>query len=349
MKNFHGGRIYDKSVEVDFSINVNPLGMPDRVKQSIVDNIDNFEVYPDSECLELRQKIATMERVPFENIVCGNGADDLIFRISHVLKPKRCLLLAPTFSDYETSLEGCEVTYYRLREDMDFKVQNDILDHLHDVDVFYLCNPNNPTGTLLDDHLYKLIADRCATENITLIVDECFLDFTLNGKTFKPYLSQNLDLIILKAFTKTYAMAGIRLGYAMFSRVSTCEKVARCGQSWGVSTVAQVCGLSALQTTDYLKLTREYIQQEKDYLLSNFERLNLKFYPTDTNYILVKTPVDLYSKLLDQKILIRPCANYIGLDETYFRLAIKRHSDNVRLVNALENIFLHKIGGGSFE
>lgn len=339
MINQHGGEIYNKSIKLDFSININPLGMPDRVKQSIIDNVDNFEIYPDTQCIELRKKLSKVEGVPFENIVCGNGADDLIFRIGQSLRPRNALMLSPTFSEYEKSLEDCRVKYYPLREEFNFKIQHDILEYISNVDVMYLCNPNNPTGILIDDSIFNLIVDRCIKENVTLIVDECFLDFTTNGKSFKRYLNSNINLIILKAFTKIFSMAGIRLGYALCSNSKICERISNCGQSWSVSTVAQVCGVSALDCIDYFSKTREYIKTEKEFLTSNFKSLDLKYYPSDANYILVKSSIDLYSKLLGESILIRECSNYVGLDNSYFRIAIKRHQDNIILIDTLKKIF----------
>lgn len=338
MKNYHGGRVYDKNIKLDFSININPLGMPSVVKQSIIDNVDNFEIYPDTDCLKLRKKLSKIENVPFENIVCGNGADDLIFRISKAIKSNRALLLSPTFSEYEKSLEDCIIKYYPLKNTLDFKIQPDILDYIHNIDIMYLCNPNNPTGTLIDDNLFDLIVDKCIHENITLIVDECFLDFTIHGKSFKRYLNKNINLIILKAFTKIYSMAGIRLGYALCSTSDLCNKIFSCGQSWSVSSVAQICGLSALDCSNYIQDTKTYIQKEREFLISNLKRLNIKYYPTTTNYILLQSSLDLYSLLLNYGILIRNCSNYVGLDKSYFRIAIKKHSENIILINTLEKI-----------
>lgn len=346
MKNSHGGEIYNKNIKIDFSININPLGMPTTVKNSIIQNVDNFEIYPDTECLELRKKISLIEKVPFENIVCGNGADDLIFRIASALTPNKALILSPTFSEYEKSLMDCKIKRYTLKSKYNFKIQSDILDYISNIDIMYLCNPNNPTGVLLDSNLYSSIVDKCIKENVTLIVDECFLDFTMNGKSFKEYLSLDVNLIILKAFTKIYSMAGIRLGYALCSNTDLCEKIFNSGQSWSVSTVAQICGLSALDCTEYIEHTKKYIQTEREFLFSKLKKMNLKFYPTNANYILIQSNLDLYSLLLKEDILIRDCSNYIGLDSSYFRIAIKNHGDNITLVNILEKLL---IGSDSFE
>ncbi len=340
LNSMHGGRIYDKDIDLDFSVNINPLGMPIAVKQSIVDNIDHFETYPDTDCTRLRGALSQWEGVPFENIVCGNGADDIIFRLAKVLHPRKVLLLSPTFSEYERSLEGlgCSIGYYPLDSLQGFAIQESILEYLSSVDVFYLCNPNNPTGALLEPSTMELIVSKCIQEGITLIVDECFLDFVIGGVSFKSYLNSGLNLVIIKAFTKTYSMAGIRLGYAMCSSVALCNALANCGQSWGVSSVAQVCGISALSCLDYVSKTQTYIHTEREYLVENFKALGFKVYPSVANYILVQSPLDLYNLLLPKKILIRDCSNYRGLGKGYYRFAVKSHKDNLTLIQTLERL-----------
>lgn len=333
----HGGRIYNKDIILDFSVNINPLGMPTEVKQSIINNIDTFQTYPDTDCTLLRKKLSQVEEIPFDNIVCGNGADDIIFKIANVLNSKNALIISPTFSEYEKSLK-CNIKYYPLMESNNFRIQSNIMDYLKGVDVFYLCNPNNPTGTLIDTSLMDLIINQCIKNRITLIVDECFLDFVSNGISFKRYFNRNLNLIIIKAFTKIYSMAGIRLGYALVNSSKLCKNIADSGQAWNVSSVAQVCGLSALDCTDYIQRTQEYITQEREYLTNNLKALGFKVYPSMTNYILIQSKLDLYNLLLKNKILIRECSNYRGLDKSYFRIAIKSHKENTILIDNIKSI-----------
>lgn len=333
----HGGRIYNKDITLDFSVNINPLGMPTEVKQSIINNIGTFETYPDTDCTLLRKKLSQVEEIPFDNIVCGNGADDIIFKIANVLNSKNALIISPTFSEYEKSL-NCNIKYYPLMESHNFRIQSNIMDYLKGVDVFYLCNPNNPTGTLIDTSLMDLIINQCIENGITLIVDECFLDFVSNGISFKRYFNRNLNLIIIKAFTKIYSMAGIRLGYALVNGSKLCKNIADSGQAWNVSSVAQVCGLSALDCTDYIQRTQEYITQEREYLTNNLKALGFKVYSSMTNYILIQSKLDLYNLLLKNKILIRECSNYHGLDKSYFRIAVKSHKENTILIDNIKSI-----------
>lgn len=339
---YHGGRVYDKNVQLDFSVNLNPLGMPQAVKNAIVESIDSFQTYPDTECIKLRTKLSQVENVPMDFIVCGNGADDLIFKLGEVLKPKRALVLSPTFAEYERSLH-CEVLHYFLEESQNFAVQNDILDYLSQVDTFYLCNPNNPTGAVLTSHLMDIIVNKCIDKHITLVVDECFLDFVQNGISFKKYLHMDgLRLVIIKAFTKSYSMAGIRLGYLITNDITLRQALFEYGQAWAVSTVAQVCGISALNCEGYIQKTRDYVTTEREYLTQALNSMGgFKVYPSVANYLLVKTfhQVDIYQALLDRRILVRQCNNYLGLDSTYLRFAVKSHEDNLVLVNTLKLLF----------
>jgi threonine-phosphate decarboxylase len=339
----HGGGIYDKDVRLDYSVNLNPLGMPKAIKDAIVESVDSFQTYPDTDCTTLRTKLSQVEGVPIHNVVCGNGADDLIFRLGNVLEPKRVLVLSPTFAEYERSLQcGCEVVRYPLNERYDFTIQDDILDYLPLVDVFYLCNPNNPTGAVVSPHLMDSIVTTCISKGVTLVVDECFLDFVQGGLSFKRYFNtQGLRLVIIKAFTKIYSMAGIRLGYVITNDTALAHNLALCGQAWAVSTVAQVCGVSALGCVDYVLRTRDYVAKERDYLTHTLTTLGeFKVYPSVANYVLVRSihKLDIYQPLLDRHILVRSCGNYHGLDSSYFRFAVKSHRDNVTLTNTLRDV-----------
>ena len=177
----HGGNIYkyDRPL-LDFSANINPLGMPIGVKQAIIDNIDNFERYPDPYCLELTQSIADFYRVNPDFIVCSNGAADLIFRLALLMKPKKALLVSPTFSEYEKALSfvDCNISHHFLLESNDFVLDDSVLDSIDcSFDILFICNPNNPTGISVNRDLMLKIAEKCALCDVFLVIDECFTEF----------------------------------------------------------------------------------------------------------------------------------------------------------------------------
>lgn len=340
----HGGDIYGNKVEIDFSANINPFGMPVGVRQAVERTIDACIHYPDPQCRMLIQAIAEKEQLPSSFILCGNGAADLIFRFALAVKPKKALLIAPSFSEYEDALDivGSEIRYYYLQEEKKFSLQEDFLEKLtEDLDVVFLCNPNNPTGNLIQIELLEKIQQICQEKNIYLFMDECFLDFVINGERFsqKKNLSANPWIFILRAFTKMYGMAGLRLGYGFSANIDLLEKMRRCSQSWSVSTLAQSAGIAALQEQEFVEKTRDYVDRQRRLLLSEFKKINILYLKGSANYIFFKyVEEDLYQLLLERKILIRSCHNYHGLKKGYYRIAIKREEENKKLIQELKKI-----------
>lgn len=336
----HGGQIYDKKVQFDFSANVNPLGLPEKVTKSLAKTLEFSCFYPDDTCATLREAIEKKEKVTKDWIICGNGASDLIFRVVHATKPKKAMVLAPTFSEYEKALESvdCEIQYHLLFEEDKFMLTERILDELHgDLDIIFLCNPNNPVGNLISNDLLEQIIVKCSQENILLILDECFLDFVDDGEKFsgKKYICERKNLFVLKAFTKIYGMAGLRLGYGLCSDEKLLESMALCGPSWNVSTPAQIAGIEALKQQEYIENTKELIKKERAYLYGQLCKLGFHVYQPKANFIFFEAEEELYEKMLAQEILIRPCDNYLGLSKCYYRIAVRSHEENVEFVKAL--------------
>ena len=188
--NPHGGEVYSKAVEIDFSANINPLGTPEAVKEAVRDSLPLLSQYPDPYCRALVGAIAEFEGVPAERVLCGNGAAELIFSLCAALGPKRALLPVPSFSEYRTALEaaGCETEFYFMEQSEDFALTERFLPVLEGFggDMLLLCNPNNPTGQVIDPVLLEEIRDICARKGIFLFIDECFLDLTQGGRGAEP-------------------------------------------------------------------------------------------------------------------------------------------------------------------
>ena len=300
--------------------------------------------YPDPLCRELREALAIHEDINSSNIICGNGAADIIFKITLALKPKKALLIAPTFAEYEEAINlvNGEIIYYNLKEEKDFCIEADILDYItSDLDIMFICNPNNPTGIPMKKGDMFNILEKCKKNNVILVVDECFIDFLIDEEEYSlsSYISQYNNLIILKAFTKIYAMAGIRLGYMMCSNMDIVNKINNIGQPWSVSTVASKCGVAALKEVDYVKKTKEYIKENREYLIRELNSLGYKVFESETNFILFKTKdTNIKDKLEEYGILIRSCSNYRNLNEEYFRIAVKSEKNNKYLINCLKEI-----------
>lgn len=315
--------------------------MPENVKEKLLQNVDEYEKYPDHFCRKLTKKLSEKLNLPAENIVCGNGADDLIYRIIRTVKPKTALIASPCFSEYEKALReiDCNVKYFILQENENFVISDNILNSLsEDVEMLILCSPNNPTGRVLRRDLLKKICEKCAENNTIFICDECFLDFVENGEDFSACNFLNKTTVVLNAFTKIYAMAGLRLGYAAFGDKKLARNVENCGQFWSVSVPAQTAGIAALDNENYISETRNYVKIEREFLEKNLTEIGIKVFPSDANFLLLKSEIPLYDALLRERILIRSCENFKGLGDNFFRIAVRTHDENIALVNALRRV-----------
>ena len=337
----HGGDVYSNEILYDFSANLNPLGMPESVANALKSSVDEWGKYPDHYCRKMTEKIAEHENFSAEKIVCGNGAADLIYRIIQTFKPQKSVICAPSFSEYKKALTefGSKINIYYLSENSDFILDGKILEMLTEsVDMLILCSPNNPTGITIDGKILEMICKKCLEKNIIFLCDECFMDFVKNGEDLSVKNFMNKNIIILKAFTKIYAMAGLRLGYALFGSSENAEKVCKAGQFWSVSTPAQIAGIVALGEKNYIQKTIEIIEKERDFLCNELSKLNFKVYRPEANFILFKCNLPLDEFLLKHKILIRNCANFDGLGENFFRIAVRSHDENIALIEALRRV-----------
>jgi threonine-phosphate decarboxylase len=347
----HGGDIYshkilmDKDREgllLDYSVNTNPLGMPEPVKAALRDHVEEYHRYPDPACRELRAALSRYEGVSEDRICCGNGAADLIFRICLAQKPRRVLVCAPAFSEYEraAALAGGEVTLHRLDQAEGFALTRRYLEDLvPGLDMAFLCNPNNPTGRLIDPGLLAEILRRCRELGILLVMDECFLPFTeapsLALRHAAKAASADPCLVVVKALTKTFSMAGLRLGYAIGPDSAFTAALDGTGQRWSVSTPAQVAACAALGCLPWLEQSREIIATERRYLAEALRELGFTVFDSDANFMLFRSARPLLRGLMERGILIRDCSSFHGLDGSYYRCCVKRREQNELFIAAL--------------
>lgn len=340
--NPHGGDIYGGGVTLDFSANTNPYGTPAGVLNAVTAALPEMHRYPDPYCRSLVDAIAEYEGVERDLILCGNGAAELIYAYCAAVHPKTALELAPTFSEYSLGLRrvGCAVKHYYLTPDNDFALDEHFLYHLEDTapEVVFLCNPNNPTGVLLPPEFLKKVLDFCKSADIRLFIDECFMDLSDGGVSMKPFLRDYPNLFLLKAFTKSYGMAGIRLGYCLCADAKLLTAMAREVQPWNVSSLAQGAGIAALKEQAFLRETKALIQRERPWLQTKLEAFGFRVCPSSANYLLFQGPTDLHVKLKKQGIAIRSCDNYPGLTSGWYRIAVRRHEENEKLIAAIGGI-----------
>ena len=342
--NPHGGEVYTRKIDLDFSANINPYGTPQAVKDAVAGSVDALRCYPDPYCRRLVSAIAEFEGVPEKQVFCGNGAAELIFSCCMALRPKKAMVMSPCFSEYETALKvfGTEVQHYLLKQQDDFALTEEFLPCLEgfDGEMLMLCNPNNPTGQVTERPLMEKILDICCRKGIFLFIDECFLDLTQGGKDFsmKPFLEKTENLLLLKAFTKSYGMAGLRLGYCLSGNETLLKTMGQQVQPWNVSIPAQNAGIAALSQTEFLQKANECIHTQRPLLCEGLQKLGFTVIPSRTNYILFHADRELREPLLEMGIQIRSCANYIGLGEGWYRVAVKLPEENQRLLEALKRL-----------
>ncbi len=348
MKFKHGGdwasfeSEYGKA-PLDFSANISPLGLPEGVRAAALRALETADRYPDPLCRRLRAALSKYHGIPVDRIVCGNGASDLIYRLCRVLKPKRAAVFAPGFAEYALALRevGCTVTEIPLSAEGFRLTETQVSRIPQETELLFLCNPNNPTGLLTERETLSAILDRCRERGTVLCVDECFLDFCENAAdhSLVPALSAYPNLVVLRAFTKTYAMAGLRLGYALCADAALAEKLQSNGPPWAVSNLAQAAGIAALCEEDYVNHLRALITAERGRMAKALEALGLRVIPGEADFLLFQSPdAALGEKLRRRGVLIRDCADFTGLTADWYRTAIRTAAENDVLLKTIGEV-----------
>ncbi|MDI6802113.1 MAG: threonine-phosphate decarboxylase CobD [Thermodesulfovibrionales bacterium] len=344
----HGGNIYrlaemlgiDEGEIIDFSASINPLGVPKSVISEINDNAKYLYNYPDPDCRQLRLWIAKHLGINYHSIICGNGSTELIYLIIRALKPKKVLIPAPTFSEYERAVlirsQMSEVRCQKLKREDNFDVNTtEFIQSIKGCNMAFLCNPNNPTGRLLKKEGVMEIAAAAKRLKCYLVVDEAFIDFRPEHSVIKE-VENNPYLIVLRSLTKFYALSGLRIGYCVVPMTIE-DIIKKYKEPWTVNTLAQLAGIAALNDDSYSDETFRVIRSEKKILEDGFKILGITYFPSSANFYLARheNAQQIILKLRQKGIMIRDCSNFMGLDETYMRIAVKSNKENMRLLKEL--------------
>ena len=334
----HGGDIYSHQDVMDFSANLNPLGMPQMVRDALCEHVDSFEAYPDPYCIELIQALANMYGILESQVVCTAGVTDLIDRVVRVVRPSAALIAAPCYLGYEQALiqHGVSINYHALRDKDDYVLTDSFLQSVtEDISLVFIANPNNPTGITVGLDLLVSVIERAGDIDAHIVLDESFIEFT-DAASMIELIDDYPHLIIMRSFTKSYAMAGLRLGYGVCSDPGFIRDLRDVGQPWAVSTPAQLAGCVALQQVGFIEESRAYTCKAREWLISELRNLGLCCIESDANYIMFQCDKALYEPLLACGILIRRCENYNGLDSSWYRVAVRTFEENEKLIEALE-------------
>ena len=323
---------------MDFSVNINLLGIPDGVRRALQDATERCQEYPDMEAAELKIGVGHMLGIPKEYLVFGNGASEIFMGIVHALRPAKTLVPVPSFYGYQHALKAVssEIVSFPLEESDGFLPKEDLLEALtEELDMIWLANPNNPTGQRMSkDYLTKLF-QVCGEKNIYVVLDECFIEFCGNGYSMLSDIEDCGHVIIVRAFTKIYAIPGVRLGYMVCSDPLLLDRIRKQLPEWNLSTYAQAAGIACTKQTEYTVKTVIYVKKEREFLVEGFKRLGLHVYDSDANFILIYSERPLYDMLLKRGILIRDCSNYEALTKGYYRIAVKQRKENEQLLKAI--------------
>lgn len=341
MKVIHGGDIYRNQVEIDFSVNVNPLGIPEAVKSALYESVEACREYPDIAAEKLKRAVSSMLSVQMNYLLFGNGASELFMAIVHGIRPKKTVIPVPSFYGYEYAAAAVpnDIVYYSLRKENGFCFEEDFFNILTaDVDLLFLANPNNPTGHLLSREYVMRLMNHCKKNGIYVVLDECFIEFSGREYSMLSEIESFDNLMIVRAFTKIFSIPGVRLGYLTCSNEELLFRIMRHLPEWNLSTFAQYAGCACACQSEFIKKTEDYIRKERESLVYKLQEKGLYVFPGKANFILVYSEKMLYEPLLEQGILIRDCENFRGLSKGYYRIAVKSSRDNERLIKAIGEI-----------
>lgn len=339
---YHGGDIYRNQIRLDFSVNTNPLGMPDPVKEALHQAVEEAENYPDIRAQVLSATVTEQLQVRKEQLVFGNGASELFHAVLHAIKPSKILIPVPSFLGYEEAAKAidCEVIFYEMKKEEKFCLTDRILDVLDEnISLVFLANPNNPVGNLVEPELIFQIAEKCRQCDITLVLDECFMELTGKEQTysFLKRLNEFSNVVVIRAFTKLYAIPGVRLGYLVCEQ-NLAEKIRLQLPEWNLSVFAQRAGVAAIKEQEYIVRAVVCIQTQRQFLLEELQAAGCSVFDSDADYLLFYSEMPLYELFLQRGILIRDCSNFRGLQRGYYRIAVKSEEQNRMFAEVLREI-----------
>lgn len=352
----HGGDVYTEGILkgkelLDFSSNINPLGVPKSFSSNINEALEGVTRYPDVRYREtfnnLEQYIQKSYGISFisaDNFVLGNGAAEIIDLTISCFK--KLLIVVPSFAEYELNAKkwGCCIEYFYLDENMKLNYEK-LSERIESNDAIIIGNPNNPNGNVICKNKFKKILDFCEESRKIVIIDEAFIEFTGNrNHSFVKEIKSYKCLILVRALTKFYGMPGVRLGYGISRNEELLSKIRGKQNPWNINCFAELAAKYVLKDEEYIKSSLDWIEEERRFLVDELNKINFidKTYETYSNFVLCRLKgiscEELYSKCLIKGILIRKANNFKGLDEKYIRLAIKDRKKNLELIKVLKYI-----------
>ncbi len=355
MESTHGGNLrlacekYGGSENdfIDFSASINPLPRPLEIKSYILNALDSIKRYPDDDAAGFVKRVSDVYGVPEENVLAGNGTSEILFFLSLINANQSALIVSPSFSEYERSLvnANCRVRKVYLDSLNNFSFNpEDAKSVLPKVKLVYLCNPNNPTSNLISSKMELLkFINLASKENVLVIIDEAFIDMVPDESLIKEASSSD-NLVVVRSMTKFFGLAGLRLGFAVGAR-GIIDKMKALKFPWSVNSLALSVGERILGDKEFIKDSLKFLMREREFLYQGLKGIKgLYPYPSSANFLFVRiglknmTSAKLYHSLARERILIRDCSSFDGLDGRYFRVAVRERVDNERLLEKLGEV-----------
>lgn len=331
-----------------FSANVNPLGVSYKLRETLASHIDAITSYPDREYTALRKCIGGYVHTNYNHIIVGNGSTELISLFIQIKKPKKALMIGPTYSEYEreVSLGGGRSHYFSLKEEDNFCIDLEALfTALHsDIDLLVLCNPNNPTSSQISRTQMRRILDICKQKDIFVMVDETYVEFAeeMEAMTAIPLTEYYNNIIILRGISKFYAAPGLRLGYAICGNPDLLKEINQRKNPWTINSLAAIAGEIMFTDEAYMAQTRELISKERSRICERLAQCpQVKIYPCHANFLLLKilkegvTSLDLFEAAIQKGLMIRDCSTFPFLDNKYIRFCFMTPEKNDQLIDTL--------------
>ena len=358
-EHFHGSdlekieRTYNIKKEdiIQFSANVNPLGISFALRKTLAEHIDAISTYPDREYTSLRRCIARYANTDPRNIVVGNGSTELISLFIRITHPDKALIVGPTYSEYEreVAMGGGRSHYFSLTEASEFCLDTAALTEelSRDVDLLILCNPNNPTSSVIRHAQMREILDYCKRRSITVLVDETYVEFTedVEDVTAIPLTEYYNNIVILRGISKFFAAPGLRLGYAVCGSRDLLQKIEQCKNPWTINSLAAIAGEIMFTDDEYIRQTRELISGERRRILAALEASPaFQPYQPHANFVLVKilkenlTSSDVFEAAIRRNLMIRDCSTFPFLNDKYFRFCFMLPEQNDALLRVLGDL-----------
>ena len=353
----HGGNVFALAADLgcrpdqilDFSSNINPLGCMPELAHALRDNIDTVVCLPEVDNRGIVKAFGDRHRIPADELLAGNGTTQFIYALPKALAVRRALILAPTYADYADACRyhGVAWTWHFSEASDDFQVDLTRLSAaIGGHDAVYLCNPNNPTGGLIPG---RSLGELCAAHPATrFIVDESYLPFVPDAADQSLLRGGRPNVVVLHSLSKIFGIPGLRIGF-MRARADLIKAVASHLPPWSVNILAQKAADYLLSHAEpceaFVRQTRVHLQSQRQHMIARLQALpGLRCYPSLTSFFLSRLPRglaarDLHRHLSGLGILIRDCANFNGLDERYFRIALKTEPANHKLIDALTRWF----------